>query len=104
RAEGIAGALDDQRPRLERLQVRGAELVELAGWMERIAEADESADAHLVRHQARHPAAERFAADREARGATEVSDRLAPGIQEDRRAVRHAAASPFPAPMHVREF
>src|SRR2546430_4454622 len=50
--ERIALPLDDQRPRLQPREVLCPELLRLSGRMERIAEADQGADAQLVRDEA----------------------------------------------------
>src|SRR5438552_1937518 len=96
--ERIALALDDECRRFQPCQVLGPELFRLPGRMERIAEADEGADAQLVRDHAGHPSAEGLAADGDGRAAAELRDDVAPRLQQDRLAIGNAAPRG-----HVRE-
>jgi len=72
--------------------------------MERIAEADETSGADLVRDHAGDPASERLAADDEAGAAAERRDDVLPAVQQNGRAIGRAALAPFAALRHVWEF
>src|ERR1051326_7021736 len=91
RPERIALALDDERWRPQRAEVRRPQLLRLSRRMERVAEADEGADTQLVRDHAGHPPAERFAADGDGLAAAVLRDDVAPRLQQHRLAIGHAA-------------
>src|SRR5262249_15639841 len=61
--ERIAGALEDEGARLQRLQVRRPEARSVAGWMEGVTKTDQPARADLVGDHARDSPAKRLAAD-----------------------------------------
>src|SRR5438093_7181695 len=101
RAERIAGSLDDESRRAQRLQVLRAETLGPAGRMEGITEADETEDAGLVRHHARDAPAERFAPDREPARPAESRDRREPALAQDGLPVGRSSGAAGPARAHV---
>src|ERR1043165_2752277 len=80
RAERIALALDDERGRLQRGEMLRPQFLRLPRRMERIAEADEGADAQLVRDHAGHPPAHRLPADGNGRAPAMLRDALPPRL------------------------
>src|SRR5690606_33036396 len=59
-AEGVAGALQNQRPGAQLGQVLGAGLFRFAGGMEGVADADQPGGLQFVGQQARHPSPHGF--------------------------------------------